>query len=344
MEKEKETKTNQDERYQKETHCPSCGRFTGVYTRCPYCQALVEKRLSVRAFKIIAILTSTVGLILLLFYAKNVQTPLVNINELGPLSNFAHVRVQGRVEKSFGIHEKWGSLYFIIAQGGEGDEERTIKVSAYSKVAATIDKNHLVPVKGDIVSVEGQVRFSKNEPSLLINAPEHIYYIKRANEEPEIIKSVAPENLTHKHLNTFVRTTGSVLSTKSFKTGMIINLDNGKSELPVWIDKKYLDWNFKLNPGDLIRVVGKVETFKDDLEIKVLRKNAVEIISRVEIEDEQSETEINSDSNNADIATESQSVIPEYEDETVEEATASITTPETATNTSIASGTSGDDS
>jgi DNA/RNA endonuclease YhcR with UshA esterase domain len=344
MEKEKETNTNQDERYQKETHCPSCGRFTGVYTRCPYCQALVEKRLSVRAFKVIALLTSTVGLVLLLFYAKNVQTPLVNISELGPLSNFAHVRVQGRVDKSFGIHKKWGSLYFIIAQGDEGNEEKTIKVSAYSKVAAAIEERNLVPVKGDIVSVEGQVRFSKNEPSLLINAPEHIYYIKRANEEPDIIKSVSPENLAHKHLNTFVKCTGSVLSTRSFDSGMIINLDNGKNGLPVWIDKKYLDWNFKLNPGDLIKVTGKVETFKDELEIKVLRKKAVEVVSRVEIENNKTETNSNSTPDKNTTKKDSPTVVPEFEEGAANQETNNNNSADTNTESSIEIQTLGDDS
>ncbi|MGM0599844.1 MAG: hypothetical protein ACQETH_08530 [Candidatus Rifleibacteriota bacterium] len=348
MEKEKETQTKQDERYHKETHCPSCGRFTGVYTRCPYCQALVGKRLSVRAFKVIAILTSTVGLILLLFYAKSVQTPLVKIGDLGPLSNFAHVRVQGRVDKSFGIHKKWGSLYFIISQGDEGDEEKTIRVSAYSKVAEAIEESNLVPVKGDIVSVEGQVRFSKDEPSLLINAHEHLHYIKRVNEEPDVIKSVAPEKLAHKHLNTFVKTTGSVLSTKSFDSGMIINLDNGKKfGLPVWIDKKYLDWNFELNPGDLISVVGKVETFKDDLEIKVLRKKAVEVISRVEIENNDTQDYSESKTGNSENATTTEKVSSATEkvSSTIKESTTNkASTVNTASESAQESEISGDDS
>ena len=38
----------QAELYHSETHCPSCGRFVGTETRCPYCQTETQKRLSIR--------------------------------------------------------------------------------------------------------------------------------------------------------------------------------------------------------------------------------------------------------------------------------------------------------
>ncbi|GAB4273444.1 MAG: hypothetical protein Kow0029_13150 [Candidatus Rifleibacteriota bacterium] len=281
MDQENNVNQTPEERYKKETHCPSCGRFTGIFTRCPYCQALIEKRLSIRIFKWVAVITSTVGLMLLLFYAKHVQTPEIKIADIGPLSNFAHVRVQGVVERSFGIHPQWGSLGFIITQGENGEEEKTIRVSAYSKVAKEIEKRGLVPSKGDIVSVEGQVRFQKDSPSLLINAPEHIYFIKRNSKKPEFVKSVDPDKLTHEHLGSYVSVTGSVLSTKNFESGLIVNLDNGESGLPIWIPKQYLDEELNLVPGDLFEATGKVETFKDKLEIKVNRKNAFKVVSRV---------------------------------------------------------------
>lgn len=282
MEQENNTNlTPEEQRYHKETHCPSCGRFTGIFTRCPYCQALINKRLSIQAFKWIAVLTSTVGLMMLLFYARHVKTPEVKIKDLGPLSNFAHVRVQGKVDRSFGIHPQWGSLGFIIAQSEEGKEPVTIRISAYSKVAKDIEDRNLVPAKGDEVSVEGQVRFQKDSPSLLINAPEHIKIIKKSDNVPEEIKNVDPDKLGHNHLNTFVCVTGSVLSTKSFATGMIINIDNGASGLPVWVPKQYLEEGLELHPGDLIEATGKVETFKDKLEVKVMREKSFKVVSRV---------------------------------------------------------------
>lgn len=279
---------SQEELYKQQTTCPSCGRFVGTYTRCPYCQALTQKRLSIRIFKYISVIISTLGLVLLLFFARNVKTPEVKISDLGPLSNFAHVRVVGTVSKSFGIHPKWKSLGFILSQG-TGASRKTIRISAYSKVAKKIQKEGLIPNKGDIVSVEGQVRFQKDSPSLLINAPEFLSIIRRSTSKKHAfkLKKITPNEVTPKLLGRFVNVTGSVIANKVFDSGALITLDNGKSGLPIWIPKENLSSNFSLNPGDLISVTGKIETFKEKLELKVNRKKSLKLISRVNSQEEE---------------------------------------------------------
>lgn len=289
MEKEMTVNATKEERYQKETHCQSCGRFVGVFTRCPYCQALTQKRLSIRVFKWISVLISTVGLVMLLFFARHVKTPEVKIVDLGPLSNFAHVRIVGEVETSYGIHKQWGSLGFILAQGDK-ENKKTIRVSAYSKVAKEIDARKLVPQKGDIVSVEGQVRFQKDSPSLLVGAHEHLTFISRnpdakAKEEPAL--NVEPDKIDKTMIGAMVNVTGSVLSIKEFKgKGIIINLDNGKDGFPVWVPSFAMDEDPNLNPGDLIAATGKVETFKDLIEVKLSKKGQLKILSRVSATEE----------------------------------------------------------
>ncbi len=281
MEQEKTTTQTPEERYKQETHCQSCGRFVGIYTRCPYCQALTQKRLSIRVFKVISVLTSTVGLLMLLFFARHVKTPEVKIADLGPLSNFAHVRIQGEVTQSYGVHPKWGSLGFVMTQG-DAENPQTLRVSAYAKVAKEIEARNLVPNKGDIISIEGQVRFQKDTASLLLNAPEHIAFIKRvAAAAPETVKTVEPDKIENSMIGQFVNVTGSVLSTKKFPTGVIVNIDNGEAGFPVWVPIDSLESEEPLHPGDLIEANGKVETFKDKLEIKVLKKGNFKILSRV---------------------------------------------------------------
>ena len=108
-------KDPQAERYHAETHCPSCGRFVGTETRCPYCQTEIQKRLSIRIFKVISVLISTLGLAMLLFYARHVKTAEVSIKELTPLSNFAHVRIIGYAEKD-AVPNQWGSISFNVIQ------------------------------------------------------------------------------------------------------------------------------------------------------------------------------------------------------------------------------------
>lgn len=279
---ETETTVNsQEEFYKKETHCQSCGRFVGVYTRCPYCQALTQKRLSIRIFKAVSVFISTVGLIALLFFARHVKTPEVKLADLGPLSNFAHVRIVGEIDRSYGMHPQWGSVAFVIAQG-EGEERRTIRVTAYSQAAKEIEQKGLLPNKGDIISVEGQVRFQRNNPSLLINASEHVSYIQqKPASKPEATKNVGPEEVDNSFMGQIVSITGSVLSSVRLDAGLIVNLDDGDSGFTVWIPGLNIDKDPKLSEGDLFRATGRVETFKKALQVKVLKKGAYEVLSRV---------------------------------------------------------------
>ncbi|PKL46654.1 MAG: hypothetical protein CVV42_15785 [Candidatus Riflebacteria bacterium HGW-Riflebacteria-2] len=282
MEQEKTNSPTPDELYKKEITCQSCGRFVGVYTRCPYCLALTEKRLSIRVFKTIAVLTSTVGLIMLLFFARSVKTPEVKIADLGPLSNFAHVRIVGEVATNYGIHPKWGSLGFIIKQTGEKSED-TIRVSAYAKVAKEIEAKKMIPEVGDLVSVEGQVRFQKDTPSMLLNAYEHIAFIKRAPEKKKTpVQSVEPTQINADMTDQIINTTGSVISTKVFEgKGVIVNIDDGKSGFPVWVPDFCRDDKSPINPGDLIEATGLIKLFKGKLELEVNKKGSFKVVSKV---------------------------------------------------------------
>ncbi|MBF0499786.1 MAG: hypothetical protein HQM09_06620 [Candidatus Riflebacteria bacterium] len=267
--------------YNEETHCPSCGRFVGIYERCPYCQALTRKRLSIRVFKVIAVLTSTVGLALLLFFAQTIKTPEVKIDQLGPLSNFAHVRVIGTVERSYGVHPQWKSLAFTLAQTDSKGEARTIRVSAYAKVATDIEKQKKVPLDGDEISVEGQVRFQKDSPSLLINAPEHLSIIKRAEEETVEQTSLEPAQVSKEHLGKMVTVKGGVADVAGFPRGMLVRLEDGGQGLAVWLPSKLADdMNLSIQAGDIVEAKGKVKPYKDSLEIEVTSQTGFKVLEK----------------------------------------------------------------
>ncbi len=280
MEKQTRPHETPEDLYHRETHCQSCGRFVGTYERCPYCQAATPKRLSVRVFKILSVLTSTVGLLMLLFYARTIQTPIVSIDSLGPLSNFAHVRIVGTVDRSFGIHPEWQSLSFIIAQKGKNDEPVTIRISAYSKVAVGIKDLNQVPNEGDQVSVEGTVRFQKEAPSLLINAPEHIKILTRAKKAEEETIEREPQEVTKDLVGKQVSVKGVIAESIGFPRGFLIRLEDGKKGFPVWVPTRiWEDMKIKVNPGFEIRASGKVKPFKDDIELEVTSAEALSIIS-----------------------------------------------------------------
>lgn len=269
------------EEYRKQTTCPSCGRFIGVFERCPYCQALVQKRLSIKVFKVFALLTSTVGLLLLLFFARTIKTPEVKIEQLGPLSNFAHVKVTGTVERSYGLHPQWKSLTFSVQQPDSKGGIGSIRVSAYAKVAVEIEKRGLVPMDGDEISVEGQVRFQKETPSLLITAVEHLTFSKRADNGGKDQAILEPSQVHPEMVGRSVAIKGVVVDLVGFPRGMLIRVDDGKQGLAVWIPSRVAeDLSVAFQPGDTLEARGKVKPYKDSVEIEVTSANGIKLLQR----------------------------------------------------------------
>lgn len=266
--------TTQKSQYDAETHCPSCGRFTGTYTRCPYCQALTQKRISIKIFKVFSIVVSTFGMLLLLFYARNVKTVAVEISELGPLSNFAHVRIEGFVERSYGMHPQWGSVSFVIAQE-KPDRYDSIRVTAYSQVAKNIESNQLIPDEGDLVSVEGQVRYQKDTASMLINTHEHLQIIQKNYKSPDEKPAIdlSPHEVSDKHLKEIVNLKGTVVRTASFASGVQVYLENGSAGFMVWIPSQTFEKDLAtIAKGDTFYATGEIGKFKDELQLQIIKK------------------------------------------------------------------------
>ncbi|MBF0410617.1 MAG: hypothetical protein HQM10_24955 [Candidatus Riflebacteria bacterium] len=269
------------EEYRKETTCPSCGRFVGVFTRCPYCQTLTQKRISVRIFKIISVILSTVGLLLILFFARTIKTPEIQISQLGPLSNFAHVRIVGEVDKSMGIHPEWKSLSFILSQQDASGKTSTIRVSAYSKVAEEIERRGLIPKDGEKISVEGQVRFQKDNPGLLITAVEHL---KILSSKPQIktneVLAISPSGVGIQHLGRTVIVTGKVFDVAGYPSGLTVRIENGSDGLIVWIPSKVADKaQAAVQIGDTIEAKGLVKKYRDTIEVEVQASEGLRILT-----------------------------------------------------------------
>ncbi len=287
-------KDPQAERYHSETHCPSCGRFVGTETRCPYCQTETQKRLSIRIFKVISVLISTLGLLMLLFYARNVKTPEAKITELGPLTNFAHVRIVGFADKAV-TRSKWGTLSLTVNQyydkNGElvfdtnrlkDCEKHQIRVTAYKKVADNIDDS-LLPKQGDLVDVEGQVRVQQGEASLLINAPEHFRTesdveksASNTNNEKCIFNTmdfqiVTPEVIDVEMVGSRVMVFGTVKSVQPVENDcVVIRLENGKvNGIPVFVPAFSKKKIAMPQVGDKIEVRGMVKKYQNEIEVSV---------------------------------------------------------------------------
>ena len=110
-----------------EMACPKCGRFVGAATKCPYCGAKVEKRMSLVALRWAAVLLSTVGLFLLYLMARSREPERIKIGDIESTMNFGVVRLSGEVRNdprpfkngngmSFNVSDGSGSIIVFVDQ------------------------------------------------------------------------------------------------------------------------------------------------------------------------------------------------------------------------------------
>lgn len=144
-----------------EMNCPSCGRFVGAVTKCPYCGSKVEKRMSLVATRWAAVLLATVGLFLLFLMAKHRDIPVVKLGDVKPTMNFGQIRVEGEVKNDARPFRSGTGLSFNVSDG----TGMIVVFVSQKQMEAMIEQN-LVPKAGDAVSFVGGLNISDEEQSM----------------------------------------------------------------------------------------------------------------------------------------------------------------------------------
>ncbi len=144
-----------------EMNCPSCGRFVGAVTKCPYCGAKVEKRMSLIAIRWAAVLLATVGLFLLYLMAKHREVPVVPLGEIKPTMNFGQIRVEGQVKTDARPFRTGTGMSFTVSDG-----TGSITVFVSKKQMDAMVAQNLVPKSGDLVSFVGGLNISDEQQSM----------------------------------------------------------------------------------------------------------------------------------------------------------------------------------
>lgn len=144
-----------------EMNCPSCGRFVGAVTKCPYCGSKVEKRMSLVALRWAAVLLATIGLFLLFLMAKHREIPLVKLGDVKPTMNFAQIRVEGVVDSDARTFRSGGGMGFNFS-----DDTGTIMVFISQRQAKEMTEKNLVPKAGDQVNFAGGLNIADDKSSM----------------------------------------------------------------------------------------------------------------------------------------------------------------------------------
>jgi cytochrome c-type biogenesis protein CcmE len=124
-----------------------------------------------RMVRISAVILATAGLILLYLAAKHHEPPLVPIDSITPVMNFAHVRVAGTVSKRPYKSRDGNTVSFTITDGSGA-----LRVSAYRNVAkALLQDNASLPAAGDRVELKGSLSISaERTPKLYLKSADHL--------------------------------------------------------------------------------------------------------------------------------------------------------------------------
>ena len=148
-----------------EMACPKCGRFVGAATKCPYCGAKVEKRMSLVALRWAAVLLSTVGLVLLWLMARTREPELVRIGDIEATMNFGVVRLAGEVRNDPRPFKNGNGMSFNV---NDGSGSIVVFVDQTQRKAMT--EGGLVPRRGDGIDFVAQLQSSASGSSARIRS------------------------------------------------------------------------------------------------------------------------------------------------------------------------------
>ncbi len=210
------------------THCESCGRFVGPYSRCPYCGARRTGRLALRTTKWVAVILATLGMAVLWWLAREVEIPTITVEDATRLMNFGYVRLKGHVVRSPTYDAGSGYLGFWVA-----DETGEVYVSAYREVTEDLLARNVIPAVGDRATVAGTLRIRDDHIALTLNVPEHLML-----ERPEAVPLQAGD-VTVLDEGTRVRLVGEVRRVYEPYEGLtLITLADESGEVVVAVDEE----------------------------------------------------------------------------------------------------------
>ncbi|MCG2678112.1 hypothetical protein L6386_06125 [bacterium] len=214
---------------EEEVKCPSCNRFVGVHTTCPYCGARISKRMSVMLFKYGALAVAFIGLILLYLAARVVETKVIKVRDVIPSMSFAYVRVQGTVPFQPRIYPETKSLSFTVDDG-----TGRISIKAYGAVTEELIRTEKLPKIGDWVDVAGQLQVKEERASMIIQRPKEV---KVTSAEVLIaqVPTLKIAQITRGKIGQLIKCEGKIIDIRTFTKGRSLKISDGSGDIDVVI-------------------------------------------------------------------------------------------------------------
>lgn len=158
-------------------HCPSCERFIGPADHCPYCGEASARSPALRRLRLAAFLLAFVGLAFLYLAVTQRELPVIRVDTITPMMNFAYVRVVGRVVHDPRVSERDGAVDYcsFLVDDGSG----ALRVQAYRGAASELAAPERLPPRGALVDVAGSLVVTAEEaPRLRMQTAEQLRILR----------------------------------------------------------------------------------------------------------------------------------------------------------------------
>ena len=165
--------------------CPSCGASIEPVEVCYYCCAAVspDKRVKETTLMKCALAIMALGVVLLVA-AGMVGSPVAKISDLGVKDAFQHFRVEGEVTKTQMTRTPYqpSDIYTFWLSDGTESSRYGLKVKVEGPIYYALQDEKRVPVKGDVVNVEGTFHAGEGFQLLTVNTGAMLEVVSRGGE------------------------------------------------------------------------------------------------------------------------------------------------------------------
>ncbi len=236
----------------------------------PACGSQVKRPLKIRALQYTALVLAVAGLILLYLFAVNRDLPFVRIGDITPTMNFAYVRISGEVVRDAYVFQSGGIMFDLKDGSGE------IAIMGGKAQSEALEAAGKLPRRGDRIEVAGSLSISADqEPRLRLQSADQLVLNRKRAIAPVAAAHVRLADVTAAHRGEQIAVSGILKSIDVPGPGSkapytLILEENGAELAAVFWEDVFRDLENQLPlPGKRLSVRGRVDVYKDTVQLKV---------------------------------------------------------------------------
>lgn len=221
-----------------------------------------RRKVDLRALALLSLALSVAGLVIIVALGQTASAPLAKISDVygNFLMNYATVRLQGKVSSMPYVDNSTGRLTIRFEIN---DGTGSILLYIYQPVSITVLRQGKIPLPGDYVETEAQIRVRETFTYGIIQAAD-VLHVSKIEGEPLAVNKLSPSMA-----ETLVRVMGVLKSSRVVGSGILLYIDTGEDTVDVLVPnfiqfvdpQKYADILAAL-PGSVVEVRGIVYLYK----------------------------------------------------------------------------------